>query len=254
MLPASQSPSHPSPKCKKENSKHRPTVPTISTSYIARPQETKIRREEEDAGGYSPRDIVAGRLGNLAIFGDNLPRSPCNDAASPAGVEAWAWAHGNPENVNYTFNHHPGSESQLLVTESSTEDEPASSARTSMKSSQKSINNQRTAKSDSKRRRRRASPPLSSNLTGNSLTWHYSEITGHNPSDPNDDGYGINGIGFKPTVAVAWARSRRRQQQVADWKSREAREARDRRRERREGVVHDKVRENAVQKRVKFSI
>jgi hypothetical protein len=60
-----------------------------------------------------------------------------------------------------------------------------------------------------------------------------SEITGHNPTDPNDDGYGINGIGFKPTPAIAWARSQRRKQQLADYKSRETKEARQRRIERR---------------------
>jgi hypothetical protein len=65
------------------------------------------------------------------------------------------------------------------------------------------------------------------------LAWSDSEITGHNPTDPDDDGYGINGIGFKPTAAIAWARSQKRKKQVAEWKSREAREARERRRERR---------------------
>jgi hypothetical protein len=39
------------------------------------------------------------------------------------------------------------------------------------------------------------------------LTWHDDEITGHNSSDPDDDGEGINGIGFKPTPAMAYART-----------------------------------------------
>jgi hypothetical protein len=51
--------------------------------------------------------------------------------------------------------------------------------------------------------------------------------------DPLDDGYGVNGVGFRPTAAVAYARTQRRKQQLADWKSREAREARQRRSERR---------------------
>lgn len=67
------------------------------------------------------------------------------------------------------------------------------------------------------------------------LTWQLSEITGHDidASNPDDDGEGINGIGFKPTPAMAHARSLKRKKQVEEWKSREAREARQRRFERR---------------------
>jgi hypothetical protein len=34
-------------------------------------------------------------------------------------------------------------------------------------------------------------------------------------------GYGINGIGFKPTASIAWERSQKRQKQVAEWKNRD---------------------------------
>ena len=64
------------------------------------------------------------------------------------------------------------------------------------------------------------------------LVWHDFEITGHlvDPrTDPEDDGYGINGIGFKPTPATAWHRSQRRRQQITEWRAREAREARQQR-------------------------
>ena len=77
------------------------------------------------------------------------------------------------------------------------------------------------------------SPPLVGDPGDNPMTWHESEITGHNPTDPNDDGYGINGIGFKPTPAIAWARSQKRKQQLEEYRNREAREARQRRSERR---------------------
>lgn len=103
----------------------------------------------------------------------------------------------------------------------------------------------------------RLSPPLTSSTTEDPFTWHDDEITGHNPTDPSDDGYGINGIGFKPTAAIAWARTEKRRRQVADWKNREARDARERRREKREGVDMDKmrsVRTGAVQKKVKFDV
>lgn len=67
------------------------------------------------------------------------------------------------------------------------------------------------------------------------MTWNESEITGHNPTDPNDDGYGMNGIGFKPTPEIAWARSQKRKQQLAAYRNREAQEARQRRRDKRRG-------------------
>lgn len=58
------------------------------------------------------------------------------------------------------------------------------------------------------------------------------------PSSPStleieDDGYGLNGIGYKPTPQVAYARAQKRKQQVMDWRLREAREARQRRSDRR---------------------
>ncbi|CAF9924708.1 hypothetical protein IMSHALPRED_006272 [Imshaugia aleurites] len=71
-------------------------------------------------------------------------------------------------------------------------------------------------------------PPLSP-----TLWWHDEEITGHNPNDPTDDGYGINGVGFLPTPAIANARAERRKKQVTEWKNREAREARQKRGDRR---------------------
>ncbi|KAF2664958.1 hypothetical protein BT63DRAFT_482857 [Microthyrium microscopicum] len=72
------------------------------------------------------------------------------------------------------------------------------------------------------------------------LTWQDSEITGHLMLDPEDDGYGINGIGFRPTPAMALARSRRRKEQVTAWRTREAREERERRAEkRRQGRGYD---------------
>lgn len=92
------------------------------------------------------------------------------------------------------------------------------------------------------------SPPLSA------LTWKDSEITGHlaDPStDPDDDGTGINGIGFKPTPALAYARSQKRRQQLHDWKARETREARAKRSERRRrGVRGTPSRETTLEREI----
>jgi len=69
-------------------------------------------------------------------------------------------------------------------------------------------------------------------------TWRDSEITGHLALDPDDDLTGMNGIGFRPTPQVAYARAQARRRQVAEWRNREAREARARRAEtRRRGVA-----------------
>jgi hypothetical protein len=123
----------------------------------------------------------------------------------------------------------------------------ARSSSSKLSRSYPSIN--RLADSKSRGRKRLSSPPLSSTADASlldiedmvvdpdraALTWHDDEITGHDPSDPEDDGEGINGIGFKPTPAEARARAERRRQQMAEYKSREMKEARAKRSERRRG-------------------
>ncbi len=123
----------------------------------------------------------------------------------------------------------------------------ARSSSSKLSRSYPSIN--RLADSKSRGRKRMSSPPLSSTVDISlldtedmvvdpdraALTWHDDEITGHDPSDPDDDGEGINGIGFKPTPAEARARAERRRQQMAEYKSREMKEARAKRSERRRG-------------------
>ncbi|KAI3325780.1 hypothetical protein HD806DRAFT_553053 [Xylariaceae sp. AK1471] len=65
------------------------------------------------------------------------------------------------------------------------------------------------------------------------LTWREDEITVYDPEDKDDDGTGINGIGFKPTAAVAYQRAQKRRQQLAEYKKREESEARAKRNQRR---------------------
>lgn len=116
------------------------------------------------------------------------------------------------------------------------------------------VNNRHLESLKSKGRRRAGTPPLvaTSANTGNAdqfvdpaaevidpvraaLTWHEDEITVYDPEDEDDDGVGINGIGFKPTPAIAYARTMKRKQQLAEYKKREEREARARRSSRRRG-------------------
>lgn len=99
------------------------------------------------------------------------------------------------------------------------------------------------------RRDKSPSPPLSP------LTWQANEITGHlvDPAqDPDDDGTGLNGIGFRPTPAMAYVRAQRRRQQLLDWKAREAREARAKRSERRRrGVGGASSREATLEREIR---
>lgn len=69
-----------------------------------------------------------------------------------------------------------------------------------------------------------------------SLTWQDSEITVYDPDDSDDDGTGINGIGFKPTPEMEHARRMKRKKQLAEYRKREMGEARARRKERRAGA------------------
>ena len=101
-------------------------------------------------------------------------------------------------------------------------------------------------------RRMRSPPPPSGQKVISDLVWDDSEITGHAPTDPADDGYGINGVGFRPTAAMAYDRAQRRKRQVADWKSREAREARMKRLERRRGPTTSLGPAESASRRVRF--
>ncbi|KAH6623369.1 hypothetical protein F5144DRAFT_550922 [Chaetomium tenue] len=78
-------------------------------------------------------------------------------------------------------------------------------------------------------------PPTITDPLRASLTWHDDEITIYDPDDSDDDGTGINGIGFKPTPAEAYARTVRRRQQLAEYRKREERDARAKRSLRRRG-------------------
>lgn len=56
--------------------------------------------------------------------------------------------------------------------------------------------------------------------------WQPSEITGHDPADPEEDNRGMNGIGYQKTKQDAWKLGQQRKKQISDWRSREAKEAR----------------------------
>ncbi|OAA56059.1 hypothetical protein ISF_07657 [Cordyceps fumosorosea ARSEF 2679] len=85
------------------------------------------------------------------------------------------------------------------------------------------------------------------------LTWHDDEITVYDPDDKDDDGTGVNGIGFRPSPAIAHARSLRRRQQINEYRRREESEARTRRSQRRrEGASPSGISKTSPRK-VRFS-
>ncbi|KAJ5468049.1 hypothetical protein N7475_005801 [Penicillium sp. IBT 31633x] len=258
-----------SPKRKRELSEsdcYSPSASPSSTISITSLQEIP-HRDEDELESYSPRAAVAGRFGELAIRGDFLldPGTltfdsrrgscalPAQKICEPESRELEKMSEALPATSS-----EPGDRPALRFEPTATQDLTTSSPKSPSRKKSATVSRKHLTPSSPSKRKQRLSPPLADTPSEEDpLVWHDSEITGHNPSDPTDDGYGINGIGFKPTASIAWERSQKRQKQVAEWKNREAREARERRRERRrDGVELDKLRgihEGAIQKRVKFN-
>lgn len=244
-----------------------PSASSPSPSAVSASSVPEIKlREGESLGGQSPRTTVASRFGDLTIRGDPCSGSAFAEDPAKASAQATFWVDSQHNSVGMSgtlsaggsgaISHEPSNSSAFIYCqpENGVTAAPASSIAQQGTSSPRK---KRNPSGKQATRNRRGSPPPTSDTDENPLTWHDSEITGHLSSDPNDDGYGINGVGFKPTAAIAWARSQRRQRQVAEWKSREAREAREKRRERREGIEQDKMRtvqNAAIQKKVKFDV
>jgi hypothetical protein len=254
-----------------------------STVSIASFQEARLRGGAE-LRRYSPRAYVAGRLNELTIQDRNMN---CEGDGRTDHPKRWSSidisldeSESTQAPTDLTFNHTAPSgptsnlpDTQVNTTESKERTTEAQSVESNHETSQEEqieietppstnltepstpspVSKKITPKSSPKRRNLNRSPPPGEG-SENPFTWQDSEITGYDPADPSDDGYGINGIGFKPTAAVAWARSQKRQKQLAEWKAREAREARERRRERRDGIAQRLSSDNSDhgQKRVKF--
>jgi hypothetical protein len=256
------------------------TSPESSPSAVS-PHETRAQ-DWESHGRYSPRAVVASRFGELAIRGDfqlhdrSLHQANLLPFYQPNGFSTqYSDLHGahdmnelapsaaiqrySPPPPSLDGHTPPTSDS---VANAESHPQPAEPVRNSRQLSTSPRKNKRSTSvpASIKAARERSSndsPSLPGDPDHGLLTWSDSEITGHIPTDPDDDGYGINGIGFKPTAAIAWSRSQKRQKQVAEWKSREAKEARERRRERRVGNDLDKLRtvqSGSIQKKVKFDV
>jgi hypothetical protein len=195
-------------------------VPQIQTSIV--PRFPQIHPAEPEAGDESPRAYVAGRFQTL-----NLEHPDLSQHVGLEIRESKRIAQSSMEPFHGTANQAPH-----LHEHSKRDPEHPASTRTA-DTTPSFLEHPNTLAPPRDASKRPKSPSLSGEKSDQ--YWHESEITGHDPTDPNDDGYGINGIGFKPTPAIAWARSQKRKQQLSDYRSREAREARQKRSERRRG-------------------
>ncbi|CAN9089820.1 unnamed protein product [Alternaria alternata] len=264
---------HPSPKRKRDQPA---PIPLLNTALALRPASTPPRGSPAPSSGAdSPRNAVADTLRGMTLTAlSEIPMSPLTPtddvirkkpkldamrADSGTGSEIYA---ANETPNSYTNRKHidtiattPEMEVSRVIPETPQSSQPrllpdiASFAQTTSfvsspatTKSQPSISTheklrtQNRSSSQPRPRARSPSPPMST------LTWRDSEITGHlvDPStDPDDDGTGLNGIGFRPTPALAYARSQKRRQQLTEWKLRETREARAKRSERRKRGVRD---------------
>ncbi|KAK2763751.1 hypothetical protein FQN54_009368 [Arachnomyces sp. PD_36] len=231
-----------------------PNPPPSHRQPLFNPQESHLLGQEE-FGRNSPRSTVAGYLGHLDIYEDGSRLDSkhravtTKDGKLPVRAQVCAIPPSGFDDLPANANANGSSPLP-------TPQKKGKRASTTPKSSPRGKQQQQhspTPHEPQNPRHRSKSPPLSSDSDINDLTWSDAEITGHLGEDPDDDGYGINGLGFKPTPAMARSRSERRKKQIAEWKTREAREARQSRRERRDGVGGDSPgKGNPSLKKVKF--
>jgi len=281
MPPTTLSAFHPSPKRKRDQ---QPPIPLLNTAL--RPAATPPRGSPvpdsprnavaEQFGGMSLTSIAAISMNPLSPMDDGLRKKPklekgrvdsgtslnkylarAHENAAEGGELRETNSVGGPRPDSRVVPETPEAQRPRIFSDIfSFAQEPTtfiSSSTSATSPSQSSATINRRSKSRDRtgqpsHRKRSPSPPLSM------LTWQDSEITGHlagPATDPDDDGTGLNGVGFRPTPALAQARAQRRRQQVLDWKAREAREARAKRSERRRrGVGGNSSREATVEREV----
>lgn len=235
-----------------------PASPTSTLSVASYPELRLL--EGEELGRYSPRTAVVGRFKELAIresVPHSIPIAQWHGSSGSTAEDVEPTGQAESPQLSPQKSPHKTDDSRIPNEHESNEEHVTKDqTQPTTKSTNGPSRNKAKAVSPTKSRRKKSPPPDDSTIL-ESLTWDDSEITGHDPTDPNDDGYGINGIGFRPTAAIAWARSQQRQKQVAEWKNREAKEAREKRRERREGASQAKSEYDpggAAQKKVKFDL
>ena len=188
--------------------------------------------ENDFASEGSPRTAVAGHLQNLDL--DRQHQSTTPDLSRPFGEDMTpnSGSGADEETEDHNLIHSQGSDNTPIRAATGTFDRQNTTLQkfpTEIPETPRMYPIVPTSTGPPPSRTSNKSPIPSSST----LWWTDQEITGHNPTDPTDDGYGINGVGFIPTPAIANARAERRKRQVAEWKNREAKEARQKRSDRR---------------------
>lgn len=255
---------HPSPKRKRDQPQQ---MPLLNTALAIRPAQTPPRRDSPapSSGPDSPRNAVADQLRGMTLLATAaIPMSPLtptddvirkkpklgamdlDDVDGPGAQTAPTNTQPRRKvSILETAALEPALDAareipetpQVLrpriVADIAAFAQPTAFVSSSPQTSFGSLTGEAstsTEQSPLKSRARSSTPPPSA------LTWRDDEITGHltgPANDPDDDGTGLNGIGFKPTPAIAYQRAQRRKQQLQEWKARETREARAKRSQRR---------------------
>lgn len=260
---------HPSPKRKRDQPQQ---IPLLNTALAIRPAQTPPRRDSPapSSGPDSPRNAVADQLRGMTLIAtaaipmspltptdDVIRKKPKLGAMDVDKVEGprtqTAQTNAKPRkkvNILDTAALEPALDASREIPETPQAPRPrivtdiaAFAQPTTFVSSpgkthspQTSVSGQISEASTSTNRSSSKSRPRPSTPPPSALTWQDDEITGHltgPANDPDDDGTGLNGIGFKPTPAIAYQRAQRRKQQLQEWKARETREARAKRSQRR---------------------
>ena len=278
---------HPSPKRKRDQPQQ---MPLLNTAQTIRPAQTPPRASPvSSSGADSPRNAVADQLRGMTLIATAaIPMSPLtptddvirkkpklgamdvDEEVEGAQTPATYQRSQSKANILETVHFQPARDALREIPETPQAPRPrivnnvaafaqptpfVSSSRSKW-ASQTSFSSQTSqafgstnhSSSPPRSQKMPASPPLSD------LTWQDDEITGHltgPANDPDDDGTGLNGIGFKPTPAIAYHRAQRRRQQLSEWKARETREARAKRSQRRNRGVSARLhasRESTVER------
>jgi len=260
---------HPSPKRKRDQPQQ---IPLLNTALAIRPAQTPPRRDSPapSTGPDSPRNAVADQLRGMTLIATAAipmsPLTPTDDVIrkkpklGAMDLDKVDGPIGQPAPTNVKLRKKvnivdtaaleptldaareipetPQSPRPRIVTDIAAFAQPTTfvSSSDSNYSPQASFSSQTSDTSISTHQSSSKSRPRSSTPPPSVLTWRDDEITGHltgPANDPDDDGTGLNGIGFKPTPAIAYQRAQRRKQQLQEWKARETREARAKRSQRR---------------------
>jgi len=213
------------------------------------------RTADDGDGSNSPRSRVAHRFRGLALGGGSgVASSDDDDDAARKRQRADAAMTDGPAPTVVTVTDAEGKTvPQPQVAEGTGKSAEVKLSEGSLQKSYPSINRLSESKSRKGRRRTGTPPPRLRKKAAEAgsddemeivdpvraaLTWHEDEITIYDPDDADDDGTGINGVGFRPTPAMAHARLMKRRQQMAEYRRREESEARERRSQRRKGQNH----------------